>query len=130
MNKRLRAPITAILLIALFMFVFGLLSRFGYIGNSARRVAREHGLKVPASAHKFVCGGDAWLHPLMDSGAASAFVMESRDLAGFTSQLQIREAHDGNSSVFPTNSRYQIQRPWKSGVVLKTYLCASRTEAH
>jgi hypothetical protein len=98
---------------------FGLLFFFGYVGSSGVRVSREHGLKMPPSAHSFVCGGDAWMHWFMDSGAASAFEMASDDLPSFLSQLKIRETHEGDSDILPMNSQYQIP--------LKTYRCASGT---
>ncbi len=106
---------------------FGMLFLLGYVGSSAVRVSREHGLKIPPSARSFVCGGDAWKHRFIDSGAASAFEITSSDLPRFLSQLSIRETHDGNSGILPMNSQYQIRRPWTSGIVLKTYRCASLT---
>jgi|SRR6267154_1471356 len=106
---------------------FGLLFLFGYVGSSSVRVTREHGLEVPSSAHSFVCGGDAWMHMFMDSGAASAFEMASNDLPSFLSQLNIRETHEGEFPILPMNSMYQIRRPWTLGVPLKTYRCSSRT---
>jgi hypothetical protein len=105
----------------------GLLLAFGFVGNSAARIRREHGLNVPPTAHSFVCGGDAWAHRFMDSGAASAFEMASSDLPSFLSQLKIQNIHDGDCCILPVNSRYQIRRPWTSGVALKTYRCASPT---
>lgn len=106
---------------------FGMLFLLGYVGSSDVRVSREHGLKIPSSAHSFVCGGDAWMHWFMDSGAASAFEMASNDLPSLLSQLKIRETHEGGCCIFPGNSQYQIRRPWTSGTPLKTYRCASRT---
>ena len=108
--------------------VFGLLFFFGYVGNSAVRVKREHGLKVPPSARGFICRGDAWMHLFSDSGAASAFEMASRDLPSFVSQLKIQQTNEGGpGSVFPGNAQYQIHRPWMSGVSMRSYRCASPT---
>ena len=63
----------------------------------------------------------------MDSGAASAFEMNSNDLPNFLSQMEILETRDGDSGIFPVNSQSQIRRPWTSRLALKTYRCASRT---
>jgi hypothetical protein len=105
----------------------GALFLFGCLGSSGIRITREHGLRLPQSAHSFVCGGDAWMHSFSDSGAASAFEMASSDLPSFLSQLKIRETREGASSIFPADPQYQIPPPWTSGVLLKTYHCASPT---
>ena len=125
----MRKSSLAILAVAILLSsVFGLLLLFGYIGNSASRISREHGLVVPSSAHSFVCRGDAWMHLFSDSGAASAFEMDSSDLPNFISQLKILQTNDGESgNIIPRNAQYQIQRPWMSGVSLKTYQCWSST---
>lgn len=100
---------------------------FGFLGNSATRVRREHGLELPASASHFICGGDAW--SVLDRGAASAFEIAPADLPKFAAQLRIRESSSGVPiSIFPGNSQYQIRIPWRaSAIALNTYLCASRT---
>jgi hypothetical protein len=108
--------------------VFGLPFVSGYVGSSAARVRREHGLKVPSSARGFICRGDAWMHLFSDSGAASAFEMASRDLPSFVLQLKIQQtAEGGPGSVFPGNAQYQIHRTWMSGISMRTYRCASPT---
>jgi hypothetical protein len=73
---------------------FGLLFLSGYVGNSAARVRREHGLELPHSARAFVCRGDAWMHLFMDSGAASAFEMDARDLPSFVAQFKILQTNE------------------------------------
>jgi hypothetical protein len=127
MGKVQKSALVMLIVLVVLRFGFGMLFILGYVGSSGVRVGREHGLKVPPSAHSFVCGGDAWKHRFIDSGAASAFEMASSDLPSFLSQLNIRETHEGGSGVLPMNSQYQIRRPWTSGIPLKTYLCSSRT---
>jgi hypothetical protein len=125
MRKSTLATLAVAILLA---SVFGLLLLFGYVGSSAARVRREHGLTVPSSARSFVCRGDAWMHLFSDSGAASAFEMASSDLPNFISQLKILQTNEGDSgNIFPRNAQYQIHRPWMSGVSLKMYRCASST---
>ena len=121
--------ISVILAVVLFLSsVLGLLFIFGYMGDSAARVRREHGLTLPASARGFVCRGDAWMHLFSDSGAASAFEMTARDLPGFLSQLKILGTNDcTRGTIFPLNAQYQIHRPWTAGVSMKTYRCTSST---
>jgi hypothetical protein len=127
MHKVQKSALVMLSVVILLASSFGLLFLFGYVGSSGVRVSREHGLKIPPSAHSFVCGGDAWMHRFMDSGAASAFEMTSDDLATFLSQLKIRETHEGDCCMLPRNSQYQIRRPWTSAIPLKTYRCTSRT---
>ena len=117
--------ISVILAVVLFLSsVLGLLFIFGYMGDSAARVRREHGLTLPASARGFVCRGDAWMHLFSDSGAASA----ASDLPGFLLQLKILETNDGTrGTTFPLNGQYQIHRSWTTGVSMKTYRCTSST---
>jgi hypothetical protein len=109
---------------------WGVLFVLGYVGDSAARIQREHGLRLPPSARNFVCRGDAWMHNFMDSGAASAFEMAPSDLPSFVSQLKIHEVHPGDCSgpcIIASNPQYQIRRPWMSAPPLKTYCCASPT---
>ena len=118
----------ALAMVVLSSSVFGILFLFGYVGNSAARVRREHGLNVPSSARGFICRGDAWMHLFSDSGAASAFEMAARDMPGFISQLRIRQTNEGrNGNILPINAQYQIHRPWMSAVSMQTYRCASLT---
>src|SRR5215467_6485831 len=88
----------------------GLLFLLGYVGNTAARVKREHGLKLPSSASGFICRGDAWMHSFMDSGAASALEMDSKDLISFTSQLKIRETYESDTSVSYKNGIFPLNR--------------------
>src|SRR6266566_3056568 len=113
----------ALATILLLAWLLWLLFLFGYIGSSSARIRREHGLRIPPSAHSLVCGGDAWMHWFMDSGAASAFEMASEDISDFISQLTIEKTieGEGDAFIFPSNSQYQIPRPWTSGIRLKTY---------
>lgn len=68
------------------------------------------------------------MHLFMDSGAASAFKMAANDLPNFEAQLKILETNKGLPfGIFPGNSQYQIHPPWMSGVLMKTYRCASPT---
>jgi len=129
MNVMRKAQRTAVAMLALVILagISGLLFLFGFVGSSGVRVRREHGLEIPPTAHSFVCGGDAWMHRFMDSGAASAFKMASSDLPSFLTQLKLLETHDGDCRILPINSQYQIRRPWTSGIASKTYRCASPT---
>jgi hypothetical protein len=114
MYKIQKSALVMLTVVILLVASFGLLFLFGYFGSSGTRISREHGIKIPPSAHSFVCGGDAWKHWFMDSGAASAFEMASADLPSFLSQLKIRDTHEGMASIFPANAQYQIRRPWTS----------------
>jgi hypothetical protein len=113
--------------------IWGALFLLGYVGNSARRIQREHGLRVPSSAGNFVCRGDAWMHIIPDSGAASAFEMSPSDLPSFVSQLKPFPGGassfglDDEGCVFPSNPQYHIDRPWRSGNPLKKYCSVSPT---
>jgi len=127
MRRAQKSAVLRLIVVILLASSFGLLYVFGYVGSSAVRVSREHGLKIPPSAHSFVCGGDSRMEWFVDSGAPSAFEMASNDLPSFLSQLKIRETHEGYFGIIPMNSEYQIRGPWTSGIPLKTYRCASRT---
>jgi hypothetical protein len=107
--------------------MLGLLFVFGYVGSSARRITREHGLRLPASAHAFLCRGDAWKHTFIDSAAASAFEMDSVDVPLFVSQLKVRPLLESCGPGLPSNSQYQISRPWLTGPATKAYCCESPT---
>ena len=98
---------------------------FGFLGNSATRIKREHRLQLPASASNFVCGGDAWF--IGDRGAASAFEIAQSDLSSFISQLTVRNSSDGVSGcIFPGNSQYQIRVPWRASATgVTSYHCDS-----
>jgi hypothetical protein len=110
--------------IVLLLFI-GVSLFFG--GNSARRIEREHGVKVPESGSHFVCGGDAW-PPIMDRGAASAFELPSADLPLFLSQLKIRASANEVKWIFPGNSQYQIKVPWgPSATNIAMYQCDAPT---
>jgi hypothetical protein len=104
--------------------LFGFLFIFGFIGSSAARVRREHGLRLPSSASRFVCRGDAWMHPFIDSGAASVFEMSSDDVPNFVSQLKIIDTQETG---FPGNPQYRIRRSWMSGRPMRSYRCHSPT---
>jgi len=129
-NGKLVAAVSALIAIAVAALIAG---AGGCRGNSARRIEREHGLVLPASATQFVCRGDAWKHIFMDSGAASAFEMASNDLPKFLSQLKIKETHKGtfrpdySDYIYSSNPQYQISRSWMEGTPLETYQCASPT---
>jgi hypothetical protein len=115
---------SAVAIVAIFAFLEGC------VGGSARRITREHGLVLPASASHFVCKGDAWIM-IMDRGAASAFEMASNDVPRFLAQLKIKDTHHGDhrpeysNSIFPGNPQYQVRTSWMSGSPLETYHCAS-----
>jgi hypothetical protein len=104
--------------------VLGLPFIGGFVGDSAIRVRREHGLRLPASASNFECRGDAWLC-IMDRGASSAFEIASNDLRGFVAQLKTRQSD--SDSLIPGNSQYRLSAPWRSGARLASYLCDSPT---
>jgi hypothetical protein len=102
----------------------------GFLGHSATRIRREHGLQIPASASSFECRGDAWLS-IIDRGAASTFEMARTDMVSFTSQLRIRTSTttetDAVASIFPGNSQYQVSAVWRTGTPIGTYFCQSPT---
>jgi hypothetical protein len=110
--------------------VFVLPFAAGFLGHSAMRIRREHGLRLPASASHFECRGDAWL-TIIDRGAASTFEMSRTDLGSFTSQLSIRSSTIGSTdavaSIFPGNSQYRVSAPWRIGTPIATYDCQSPT---
>lgn len=100
----------------------------GVIGHSARRINREHGLWLPASATNFQCYGDAWLRMISDCGAASTFEMAKSDLPSLISQITVRESTSGvATSIFPANPRYQVTASWFAGLPQSTYECKSPT---
>lgn len=115
----------AVVMLGVGLLIASLVMR-GYIGSSATRIEREHGLRLPSSAKSFVCRGDAWMHVFNDSDAASTFVMDSDDLAQFTSQLQACDVHRGQTG-FPMDARHEIKRPWMSSEAIQTYRCRSAT---
>ena len=129
MQRRL-AIVTTLLAVLAMCIGFAFLT--GCLGQSARRINKEHGLSVPASASNFLCGGDAWIPVCPDCGAASAFEIASNDVPAFLAQLKVRDSFKGiregyGSSIFPGNPQYQIHRPWMTGAPLETFYCASPT---
>ncbi len=112
------------------VFVMGLLALpffAGFVGDSAVRIRREHGLQLPLSASQFECRGDAWIS-IIDRGAASTFVMARSDMASFISQVRVRESSSGVvTSIFPGNPQYQVSAPWRTGTPLETHYCQSPT---
>src|SRR5438552_1616928 len=58
-------------------------------GDPRGRAERDHGIKLPASAHKIQCRGDA-SRGFLDRGAATMFEMSTDDLSTFIAQLQIK----------------------------------------
>src|SRR5262245_60846028 len=129
-NRKLVAGVSVLIAIAGSALIAG---ASGCWGNSARRIEREHGLMLPASATQFVCRGDAWKHIFIDSGAASAFEMASDDLPKFLAQLKIKKTHTGtfrpdySDNIYPANPQYQIHQSWMDGIPLDTYQCGSPT---
>ena len=126
-EQKRKIPIRMLaMLAAVITCVVTVLFLLGLLGGSSFRVAREHGLKVPASAAHFICGGDARIG-ILDRGAASAFEMTEKDLPIFISQLKVRKEWAGVAgSIFPGNSQYQINIPWRAKATgLRTYQCAS-----
>jgi hypothetical protein len=106
------------------LFVLGFWLWDSFFGQSIRRLEREHGLKIPASASDILCRGDAW-ELLDDRGAASAFVITTNDLPAFTSQLKVRSTLWKQEGIFPGNQEYQIHKPWMTGYPMTTYRCVS-----
>jgi len=76
MSKRKLSAALAVSSVVAIVVIFAFLG--GCLGSSARRITREHGLVLPASASHYVCKGDAWIM-IMDRGAASAFEMAHRE---------------------------------------------------
>ena len=97
----------------------------GFVGQSKRRIEREHGLKLPPSAVNFECRGDALL-VLQDRGAATAFEIKTTDLPVFVAQLKVRQCRTNSTEfIFPANPQYQVRRPWMVGSSLIVYECIS-----
>jgi hypothetical protein len=57
--------------------------------QSARRIEREHGIRLPKSATAFQCAGTAW-HGILDREAISTFEIDAMDLPVLTKQLRER----------------------------------------
>lgn len=78
--------------------------------QSAHRIEREHGIVLPPSASGFRCAGDAW-RKFFDRGASSIFILESKDLPAFKSQLSVNTQA---ATHIPGNEIYQgIMHPWR-----------------
>jgi hypothetical protein len=82
-------------------------------GDPRTRAEREHGIKLPVSAHKIQCRGDASLG-FLDRGAATMFEMSTNDLIPFVGGLQVKsrtaparaagDPTENGYNVWPTNS--------------------------
>jgi hypothetical protein len=106
--------------------VYGLLYGGGFVGQTVKRIQREHGLTIPASSTHPECKGDAWKVAFMDCGASSTFQMNRSDVAAFISQLKIRKACQGRSGAgHPQNPQYQVQAPWRGNEGADSYACDS-----
>jgi hypothetical protein len=55
--------------------------------QSAARIEREHGLRLPPSARAFVCRGDAWIG-FLDRGAFSSFEVDAAEMPEFLAHLR------------------------------------------
>ena len=53
------------------------------------RAEREHGVRLPPSAHNIQCRGDA-SRGFLDRGAATMFEMSTNEMTAFVAQLQVR----------------------------------------
>ena len=111
------------ILVAACSFALSLPFTCGFVGDSANRIRREHGLQLPASASEFECKGDAWIS-FLDRGAASAFEISTNDLAAFVAQLRLNPS---GTKFIPGNSQYRLHAPWRAGNSLATYSCDSPT---
>ena len=109
------APVVVVLLSVAFVF-----TRSGF-RDPRSRIEHEHGLRLPVSASAFECRGDA-SRGFLDRGAASAFIIATKELAGFLAQLTVRT---GLQTFIPGNSKYQLHASWRRGSPLATYSCAS-----
>lgn len=122
-----RRHIQIVVVTALVVGFFALPFFGGLVGDSAVRIRREHGLRLPPSASQFECRGDAWIS-ILDRGASSTFVMARSDMASFVAQLKIRESSTGVvTSIFPGNAQYQVSAPWRTGTPIATHHCQSPT---
>jgi hypothetical protein len=125
MNKRVKIVTGFVLSVALFLTGLFLL---GHVGSSANRIEREHGLRLPPSARRFACRGNAWMHSFSDCDAVSVFEIASNDVTSLVSQLEVRDVHEGDFR-FPMDSQYEIHRPWMSSHPWRTYRCKSPINA-
>ena len=84
--------------------------------NPVKRVAKEHGIHLPASATSVRCGGDAWKRSFIDCGATVSFEMPESDLPGLVGKLSVHTSSVGTGDwVAPGNSQYVVKAPWASG---------------
>src|SRR5437588_8963061 len=111
-KRKVKVSLSMVAVVSLIMLPFLL----GFVGNSATRVEREHGLRLPPSASRFVCRGDAWI-PVLDRVAASTFQIAGSDLTSFTNQLKM---HTPDGYGRPPS-------PHSSPTNIASYYCSSPT---
>ncbi|BCU75518.1 hypothetical protein [Luteolibacter sp. LG18] len=92
------------------------------LDQSTDRIAREHGIALPASASNPECRGDAW-HMILDRGASSTFEMARKDLCGFVSKLKVQ----GSRTSIPGNEVYRVSAAWTKSHPMASYECESPT---
>lgn len=86
-KKVLMGFLIAVLLVA--AVILGLIVWQTPPSDPRKRAEAEHGFKLPPSAAKIQCRGDAWaIAP--DRGASTMFQMDSTDLPGFVSTLKVK----------------------------------------
>lgn len=87
--KPLRAKGIFIVLIVVFAAVFASYQQ-GYIGNSLKRVSREHSLNLPPSSTSAHCEGWLNLSVVSDVGATADLVIDRDELDQLIDQLDRR----------------------------------------
>ena len=79
----------------------------GLHAGPSKRIAREQGVSVPASASNIVSGGDAWKRWMIDCGAIGTFEIPAADLPAFIGSLTVRKSVAGTGdTIVPGNPRF------------------------
>ncbi len=100
----------------------------GLHAGPSKRIAREQGVSVPASASNIVSGGDAWKRWMIDCGAIGTFEIPAADLPAFIGSLTVRKSVAGTGdTIVPGNPQYAVTAPWASVPPDSSNECASPT---
>ncbi len=115
------------------VLIFSVWVYFILFSQSAWRVQWEHGVRLPASASRIECRGDAW-RLFLDRSALSRFEIDSDEKDAFVQQLlsrrQIdREGYSANGLLVPGNDgiQYHYRRWVEPSPLLQRGMCESDT---
>ena len=143
MNKIYKIIAITLLVIGIVILCFENL----YLKNARYRAEHEHGIKLPVSAKKIQCRGNAWFG-LFDRGATTIFEMNSEELDSFLKQITINSRNgpaksgpgdplvngwnvwpEGSPTFVPGNEVYgSFEKTWLGEVVpLEMLSCDSPT---